>query len=395
MKSISKIFLILLFAIAFSAPFIATEKPWYIEYHHQHFFPAFSFKKQIKIADEIISYDETDWKRLNADKLFFAPIPWSPGKSDFENAGYKNLFDEQLFRDRQNNLIKMPMRFRHWLGTDKRGSDVLSGLLNGTRVSLFVGILSMMIASSLGLLFGILSGYCGNDLIKLKRGVMVIMVPGIVIAFFYATNFSGSTIFFQQLQFILITVFVLLIFYGAGLFVSKVKPFQKKISLPIDSIISRLIESIVSLPRLILVLSIAAITQPSLLNLALILGCSSWTEIARLTRVEFLKHRDLNYVQAAKALGYSHWRIAIKHILPNAITPALVAILFGVSSAILAEAGLSFLGIGVPQDVVTWGTMLAAGKENFQAWWLVVFPGTALFLAVLLFNSVGENLRSK
>ena len=102
-----------------------------------------------------------------------------------------------------------------------------------------------------------------------------------------------------------------------------------------------------------------------------------------------------NAICESKNIGVKTRIWAFAHILPNAVTPALVVILFGVSSAILAEAGLSFLGIGVPQDIVTWGNMLAAGKENFQAWWLVVFPGTALFLTVLLFNSIGEKLRSR
>lgn len=220
------------------------------------------------------------------------------------------------------------------------------------------------------------------------------LIPGVVIAFFYTRLISSANLFFQLIQFFLIVSGVLIVFYLFGLLLSKIKYFDKKISLPLDSLISRVIEWMVALPRLILVLSIAAITRQSLLTLALIIGCTGWTEIARLTRAEFLKHKQLDYVQAAKALGYSHWRIVLKHILPNAITPASVAILFGISAAILAEAGLSFLGIGVPQDVVTWGNMLAAGKENFEAWWLVASPGLMLFLTVLLFNSIGEKLRS-
>ena len=386
--------LIVLFAIALSAPFVATEKPWYVSYLNHNLFPAFSFKKQINIDNKIISYDETDWKQLNADQIIFAPVPWSPGKSDFENAGYVNPCGEQFFRDKQSNIIKMPLRFRHWLGTDKRGADVLSGLLNGTRVSLFVGIFSMLIASLLGVLSGALAGYAGDDLFKLRRGIMLMLCTGIIVAMFYTRFINAENLFFQFIQFIFIITIVVLFFYAMGWLLSKINFFHKKISVPLDSLISRVIEWIVSLPRLILVLSLAAITQPSLVTLALIIGCTGWTEIARLTRAEFLKHKQLEYVQAAKALGYSHWRIVLKHILPNAITPALVTILFGVSSAILAEAGLSFLGIGVPQNVVTWGNMLASGKENFEAWWLVVFPGLALFLTVLLFNSLGEKLRS-
>ena len=390
-----KTYLLILFGIALSAPFIATEKPWYVHYQQQNLFPAFSLKQQIKINDQIISYEETDWKHLDAEKIIFAPVPWLQGKSDFDNAGYISPSGEQFFRDKHGKTIKMPLRFRHWLGTDKRGADVLSGLLNGARVSLFVGILSMLIASFLGLLSGAFAGFAGNDLIKLKRGLMLMLIPGVVIAFFYANVFSSDNLFIHVFQFIFVFLFVLAIFYGAGLLLSLIGYFQVKKSLPVDLILSRVIEWVVSIPRLILVLSIAAIARPSLFNLALLIGCTGWTEIARLTRAEFLKHRELDYVQSAKALGYSNWRIAIKHILPNAITPALTAILFGISAAILAEAGLSFLGIGVPQNIVTWGNMLAAGKENFQAWWLVVFPGAALFLTVLLFNSIGEKLRSR
>ena len=392
MKALYKFFILLL-VISFIAPYIATEKPWYVLYHHRHLFPAFSFKNQIKIYGEIISYDETDWKHLAADKIIFAPIPWSPGKSDFENAGYVNPFAKQFFRDDQNKIISMPLQFRHWLGTDKRGADVFSGVLNGARVSLFVGICSMVIASLIGIFLGALAGYAGNDLIKIKSAMILCFIPALILILFYAKFISSGNFSFQLMQFILIAIIILLIFYFIGKMLMQIKFLRKKVFLRLDAIISRLIEWIVSLPRLIIVLSIAAITQPSILSLTIIIGCTSWTEIARLIRAEFLKEKQLNYVMAAKALGYSHRRIIFRHLLPNAITPSLVVIFLGISSAILAEAGLSFLGIGVPQNIVTWGNMLASGKENFEAWWLVVFPGSALFGTILLFNSIAERLR--
>ena len=104
------------------------------------------------------------------------------------------------------------MRFRHWLGTDKRGSDLLSGLLNGTRISLFVGIFSMLIASFLGLLSGALAGYAGNDLFKMKIGVMIMMIPGIILSFFYANTFSTDNSFLRLLQYILICIFIMIAF---------------------------------------------------------------------------------------------------------------------------------------------------------------------------------------
>lgn len=389
--------LIFLITLCVIAPYIATEKPWYVNYNQQHLFPAFSFNKQITIDNVVLSYEETDWKRLDADQIIFAPIPWSAGKSDFENSDYISPFGNQLFLNNSDELVKLPLRFRHWMGTDKRGADILSGLLNGARVSLFVAILSMLIATIIGVLLGAIAGYAGDRLIKLKMGSMIVFIPGLVLAVFYAGKLSISSygLLLQLMQYISIIAVVLSAFYFIGLMVSRISFFSKKIYLPIDSIVSRLIEWNVALPRLILILTLASISGTSLINLALIIGFTGWTDIARLTRAEFLRIRELDFVQAAKVLGFSHQRIIVRHILPNAISPILTSVLFGVSSAILAEAGLSFLGIGVPQNIVTWGNMLASGKENFMAWWLVVFPGSALFFTVLLFNSIGEKIRNQ
>ena len=125
----------------------------------------------------------------------------------------------------------------------------------------------------------------------------------------------------------------------------------------------------------------------------LIIGLISWTSIARFTRAEFFRTRSLNYIEASRALGFSERRIIFKHALPNSIAPVFVAIAFGVAVAIITESSLSFLGIGVPDDLVTWGALLRAGQERFTAWWMVVFPGTAIFLTVTIFNLIGDALR--
>jgi peptide/nickel transport system permease protein len=127
--------------------------------------------------------------------------------------------------------------------------------------------------------------------------------------------------------------------------------------------------------------------------LMIIIGLTSWTGIARFTRAEFLRLRELEFIHAAKVLGFSDWRIIFKHALPNGLAPIFVSIAFGVASAILAESSLSFLGIGVPEDIVTWGSLLSIGKEEFDAWWLVVFPGFAIFITIMIYNLIGEGLR--
>ena len=124
-----------------------------------------------------------------------------------------------------------------------------------------------------------------------------------------------------------------------------------------------------------------------------ILGLTGWVGIARLIRGEFLKGRALEYVSAARALGASDLRIILRHVLPNAVAPVLVAMSFGVSGAVLTESGLSFLGIGVPAQIVTWGSILTVAQSNNQAWWLAVFPGAAIFITMIAYNLLGDGLR--
>jgi peptide/nickel transport system permease protein len=164
---------------------------------------------------------------------------------------------------------------------------------------------------------------------------------------------------------------------------------------PLDLLLSRITEVFASLPRLVLILTLSALARPSLLNLILIFGLTGWTDIARIVRAEMLKIRTSDYLQVAIGQGFPAWRIILVHALPNIIQPALVSILFGVSGVILAESALSFLGIGVPFDTVTWGSLIAAGRENFNAWWLVVFPGLAIFFTIWSLNVFADEIHRK
>jgi len=133
---------------------------------------------------------------------------------------------------------------------------------------------------------------------------------------------------------------------------------------------------------------------PSILNIIVIIGLTSWTDIARIIRAEVMYLKALPYVEAASVLGLGKRSVLFRHILPNAIAPAFVFITFGVSGAILSESGLSFLGLGVQPPEPSWGNMLTSGKDYIEtAWWLVLFPGVFIFLAVFGFNLLGEGLR--
>ncbi len=160
-----------------------------------------------------------------------------------------------------------------------------------------------------------------------------------------------------------------------------------------DLALSRVFEVMLGIPTFFLIITVAAVFNPSIYLIMVILGLTGWVGIARLIRSEFLRVRAMDYVAAAQVLGASDSRIMARHILPNAIAPVLVSMSFGVASAILTESGLSFLGIGVPAHVVTWGSILAVAQSNTTAWWLAVFPGAAIFLTVTAYNLLGDGLR--
>lgn len=162
----------------------------------------------------------------------------------------------------------------------------------------------------------------------------------------------------------------------------------------IDWIVSRVIEVVLCFPFLFLVLGIVALFKPSMATIVIALGLTSWTSEARYVRGEFLRIRDLDFAQAARASGARDGRIIFRHLLPNALAPVLVSASFGVAAAILTESALSFLGLGVPLPTASWGGILSAARDHIDyAWWMILFPGVAIFLTVASFNIIGERVR--
>ena len=161
----------------------------------------------------------------------------------------------------------------------------------------------------------------------------------------------------------------------------------------IDLLISRFFEIMLSIPTFFLLITVAALLPPSIYLTMLIIGATSWVGIARFTRNEFLRIRTQDYVTSAIALGVKNRKVMFKHILPNALAPVIVSVVLGIAGAILVESSLSFLGIGVPAQLVTWGSILREASSTTFAWWLAVFPGFAIFITVLAYYLVGEGLR--
>jgi peptide/nickel transport system permease protein len=162
----------------------------------------------------------------------------------------------------------------------------------------------------------------------------------------------------------------------------------------VDSIIARFIDIILSLPLIPLLLVISAFTGMTATRLTLILGILSWTTVARLVRGEFLALRTAQFTDAARAVGVPNWRIIVVHLMPNALSPVIVAATLLVAFSILAESALSFLGFGIQPPTATWGNMLYNAQRYFRsAAWLAIFPGALITLTVMSINFVGDGLR--
>ncbi len=162
----------------------------------------------------------------------------------------------------------------------------------------------------------------------------------------------------------------------------------------VDVFIMRLVDVMLSIPTFFLILAVIAFLTPSIWNIMIVIGLTSWMGVTRLVRAEFLSLRGREFVMASETLGARDGRLIFKHLLPNSLTPIIVSSVLGVASAVLVESGLSFLGLGVQAPQSSWGNILTDGKEYIEfAWWLSLFPGLAILITVLGYNLLGEGLR--
>jgi peptide/nickel transport system permease protein len=162
----------------------------------------------------------------------------------------------------------------------------------------------------------------------------------------------------------------------------------------VDTFIMRLVDVMLSIPSFFLILAVIAFLTPSIINVMIVIGLTSWMGVTRLVRAEFLSLQGREFVQASRTLGAKDARLIFTHLLPNSLTPIIVSSVLGVAGAVLMESGLSFLGLGVQAPQASWGNILTDGKDYIQfAWWLSLFPGLAILITVLGYNLLGEGLR--
>ncbi|MBI3961685.1 MAG: ABC transporter permease [Deinococcus sp.] len=213
----------------------------------------------------------------------------------------------------------------HLLGADDLGRDILSRILYGARLSLWIGLVGMAVALAIGVPIGLVAGFLGSL---------------------------------------------------------------------VDSFLMRFTDMVLAMPFILLAIALAAALGPSVTNSYIALGLATWPYVARIVRGQVLAVRELDFVQAARALGGNNLRIMLRHVLPNVLAPIMVFGTARLAQNILAESALSFLGLGAQPPEPSWGAMLYAGRSFLRtAPWLSFFPGLAIFLTVLGFNLLGDGLR--
>ncbi|MFH1577989.1 MAG: ABC transporter permease [Candidatus Omnitrophota bacterium] len=164
----------------------------------------------------------------------------------------------------------------------------------------------------------------------------------------------------------------------------------------VDSLIMRFVDLMLCFPTFFLILAVVAILEPSIFNIMVIIGLTSWMGVARLIRAEILSLKQREFIQAAEVIGASNFRIILRHLIPNAIGPVMVSAVLGIAGAILVESALSFLGLGVQPPVPSWGNVLIEAKFTLGiAWWLTLYPGLFILITIFGFNLIGEGLRRR
>jgi peptide/nickel transport system permease protein len=370
------IFFISVSILAIIGPFIANEKPYRCTLEGVTYYPLFSGVSEAELSARHPSFSPVDWRTTSFESIWRAPVSYSHSSIDLKSGSQLSPFDTQPLR----------LGFRHWLGTDQLGHDVLAGMIRGCRISLVIGLGSMLLALLFGVPMGSFAAYWGNRDWKIS---WIRFIIGCLLLFIIVS------VWYLPLSFPLKTL-VSLLLIGIGIFIrfmtKKIK--FKKNSMPLDAMVMGIISIVDSFPGLFIILIILVlIPVKGWVVVMATIALLRWPSMARYMRAEVFKMKESNYIKAAQVLNLSNFHILRQHIIPYAFRPVMITFIFGVSSAILAESSLSFLGIGLPAGEMNWGRLLSESRNHFEAWWLVLFPGCAIFFTLLSLYTIGNALQ--
>ena len=383
MKFIQKAAIIVVVLFVFTGLFstlLSDNKPLICSYRNEIYITAFRaghLRKKLIEEGKLL-----DFSALRYDWAIWPLIRYIPSDIDEFNTGCVSPFGPQNTSNGQ----------WHYMGTDELGRDVASGLIHGARISLVVGLGAMAISLILGLIVGLIAGYLGDDTLKYPMiPFAIIIAAGCLLGFWIFVSMQGfiPSLIIRGILWI-ISLWILIKIVS---FLNITGKNSKTVKIPVDFIIQRSIELFKSIPGFFLLLvALLIVSGSSLFHITVIIGVLSWPRIAQYVRAECLRIKQMPYVRSAQYSGFSSRHIIRHHILPGVLTSVVIYVAFGIGSAILLESTLSFLGLGLGTEHLTWGALLSESRKYFYAWWLAIFPGFAIFIIVYSFNILGELL---
>ncbi len=283
--------------------------------------------------------------------------------------------------------------FDHIMGTDALGRDVVRSIMAGAQRSLMVSILAGVAGSIIGVVLGSVPAFFGDDGLKLSLANAFTILFGLLLLLYCALLVWPLAAYRTDvLAGVGIPAVGLLALFCLNRGLRKVTLFRKTIPAPLDLLVLRFTEVFSVVPRLYLILAFAMVMQINLLTIVILFALTGWATISRLIRAEMLKVRAMPYIEAARLIGQTEWRVFMRHALPNAVGPLATQVCFTMASILVMEATLSFVGVGVSAELISWGSILHGYTDDLTAWWLVVFPGTVIYLTVLSFHALGQDL---
>ena len=390
------VWLLSLLFVAVFLEFLASDKPILAKVEESWYMPSVGETMfDLGVNERYNKIRSVKWEKHDGFKIM-PLVPYSANTLDLKNASYKGPFEKQRVKS---------MRYRHWLGTDKIGRDVLAGLLNGCRVIIKIMLIVGLVAGALGLLIGGFAGFLGDRSVKWTLSKIILYGLGGLMSIYtvYMTlNVSLISKGVLHIKEVVLAIAIPLMLLGVLRQLYR-RIIYKQIdlrfslssySIPVDSIFYFVIVLITAMPVTMILLALLGYFQsPSLVLTMSLFGFVLWKNIARIIRGEVLRVKEQDYILASRQLGLSRGKVFWRHIFPNIKNQFFITLALVVSGSLLIEATLSFLGIGMAVGEISWGVLLSQGKSNISAYWLSLFPGILLVITVYSINAIAERYK--
>lgn len=394
----------LLLLMAVFADFWASDLPLYAKLNGKTYYPFFQADQTAKLPDprtgetRLLALSQVDWHQIPTEHQIFTFARYGPHYVG--TSALQSPLAPQFYTPLNGNKTAIPPHLRHRLGTDGSDRDVLAALIHGARNSLSVAVFSLLLLTFLGLGLGAWAAHQFGKQSQIHLLVLLFALLALFPAYFYGFHIRAYTWTFADkllngLSYLLgLLVFVGIEVLAVALARLIVRLSGLKFSLPfsVDSLLNFVADLKQSIPTLLLITLFSMAMQPGVASLVLMIGLTSYTGLYRFARLELARISQMPYMEAARSGGMGFGRTVFRHMLPNFYPLLLPVVVLGMADLIMLEASLSFLGMGLGIEEVSWGKMLNEARSHYTAWWLVLCPVVCIFLTSSSLYVIGNHL---